>query len=172
MASSSTALDALELGSIFELSIRFWGNTTEIIQLLVVQLHARVLATDKRTNVYDKKITDTYTFGVNARGQLECPASEPKIFDSAANVQTNSFENFFTQFNDLTTDIEKYAKNYASQSQWSIPADTVCDYIFPRGQTFLFKQGGFSDYQDLTALITYTRSTPVFTLPVPPLSKQ
>ncbi|KAI1121516.1 hypothetical protein F5Y10DRAFT_288427 [Nemania abortiva] len=164
------ALGAMELRSSFDMTVQFTDTRIIITQQLVVWLYAKVAATSSSANVYDKTITDTFTFGINAHGKLEAKPSTPDIKDNSKNADTNPFENFFTQFNDLTRNIKDWTKALVSQSQRNIPVDTVRDYVFPGGQTFTFKDARFSDYQDLTASITYADPGKSFTVPAAPLN--
>lgn len=89
--------------------------------------------------------------------------------NDAKKANTSPFEDFFTNFNSLSDDIAKWTQNFASQSQKQIPLATVRYYVFPGDQTFTFKEAKFSDFQDLTTLITYADPNKPFAVPTAPL---
>lgn len=100
------ALGAMTIKTSFDLTIEFVGNKIIITQHLVVYLYVKQEATSKDGNVYDKTITDTYTIGIDAQGQLEAPQSTPVTDDKSGDINTDAFQNFFTRFNDITAAIK------------------------------------------------------------------
>ncbi|KAI1169327.1 hypothetical protein F5B18DRAFT_18705 [Nemania serpens] len=161
---------AMELRSSFHMTVQFTDTRIIITQRLVVYLDVRVELTSSRANIYDKTIIDTFNLEITGKGELLTTPSEPYTKDDSKSAGTNAFVDFFTHFNNLTDDIKTWTDEFASPSQKNIPVGVVRNYVFPGGQTFAFKEARFSDYQDLTATITYVDPNKPFTVPAAPIN--
>jgi hypothetical protein len=148
----------MQLSSTFDLSVSFSGNTITIVQHLVVYLWVRSLQTSAGGNVVDRTLTDTYTLAVDSNGQLTATEQSAPLVDNSQNPSTNDFLNFFTDLNDIISDVENWVRGFTSTSLEDMPLSVVQDYVFPGGKTFAYKSVGFSDYGDLASHITYTGS--------------
>lgn len=158
-------LGSLEIKPSFDLTVEFVDNKIIISQHLIIYVNVRIFFSSRDGNVFDKKITETYNIGINGDGQLEAPSSPPVIVDKSGDLKVGWFEEIWTQFNDLTSDIENYSRSFAGQQFQNIPLDTVTQYVFPGGHTFIFKNVSFSDNQDLTAFISYAEPKYQHTVP-------
>ena len=148
----------MQLSSTFDLSVSFSGNTITIVQHLVVYLWVRSLQTSAGGNVVDRTLTDTYTLAVDSNGQLTATEQSAPLVDNSQNPSTNDFLNFFTDLNDIISDVENWVRGFTSTSLEDMPLSVVQDYVFPGGKTFAYKSVGFSDFGDLASHITYTGS--------------
>ncbi len=118
----------------------------------------RSLQTSAGGNVVDRTLTDTYTLAVDSNGQLTATEQSAPLVDNSQNPSTNDFLNFFTDLNDIISDVENWVRGFTSTSLEDMPLSVVQDYVFPGGKTFAYKSVGFSDYGVLASHITYTGS--------------
>jgi hypothetical protein len=164
-AGDNDDLGVLELKTTYSLTVDFVGTTIVVTQHSVCYMYARSLQTDGSGNVVDSTIVDTYTLGIDTTGKLQVDGYTTKKTDNPTVPSVNWFLNFFTNFNDLSTEVSKTCQCVASDLQ-SVPISTIQDYVFPGGQTFIYKQVFFSDYQDLVAFINYVDPSAVQKAPV------
>jgi len=75
--------------------------------------------------------------------------------DDSKTPSTNDFLNFFTDLNSLIADVAEWSRGLAETNLTDIPVGIVQDFVFPGGKTFVFKDGIFSNNQDLVAHISY-----------------
>ena len=171
-AGTDGALGQLRLKSNFNLSVEFRGGKDDskivVTQHLVIYLYVKKLATAADGNVFDKKFVHEYYIGVDDLGRLKATATPVVVEDKAVNLEANGFENFFVKLNELAQTIKDDTTQFAEQTFHDIPLNTFTQYVFPGGQTFVFKNASFSDTQDLTADISYADPTkPLTTVPSP-----
>jgi len=159
-------MGSLKLKNDYTLTVAFTGKTIVITQHQVIYVHASVLATRDGGNVVDKTITDTYNLNVDESGRLVAKLS-PVVHDASVDPRANGFLNFFADVNSLLADVEEYAQ-YFKGTELDIPINVIQDFVFPGGKTFVFKNVGFSDYQDLVSFISYADVTGNNTVPTVP----
>ncbi|HZX83335.1 MAG TPA: hypothetical protein VFF19_07210, partial [Reyranella sp.] len=144
----------LTLKPIYSATVEFTGNTIVITQHLVVYLYVQYLATGAGGNAIDKTITDTYTLAVDDQGRLTASLSSA-VVDNSDPPSVNGFLNWFTGINDLIADVSQWLSSLVATNFTDMPLSVVQNFIFPGGNTFLFKDVSFSDNQDLASRITY-----------------
>lgn len=144
----------LTLQPSFTATIDFIGNTIVVTQHLVVYLYVGFMSSGAGGNVIDKTITDTYTLAVSDTGRLTATLTS-NVVDNSDPPSVNGFLNFFTGINDLIADVATWVSSLVSTNFTDIPLSVVQDFVFPGGNTFLFKDVMFSDNQDLSGRITY-----------------
>lgn len=155
----------LQLKDTYDMTVQFIDKTIVITQHQVVYADVSHLGADGSGNIVDKTIVDTYTLGVNEDGKLVA-ALDTQTTDNSYNPTVDGFLNWFTDINQLIADVETYVRSFTS-TQLDIPVSIVQDFVFPGGNTFVFKDAGFSPYQDLVSYISYADVTgqPVPTVP-------
>jgi len=155
----------LTLAPTYDMSVDFVGNTIVVTQHLVVYMYVSCMATSGSGNVIDKQIIDTFTLEIGSDGQLttswqpQPPAQV--IIDNSENPSVNPFLNFFVNITQLIADIDGWLQSLAAANLGDPPLSVVQNFVFPGGNTFTFKDVGFSDNQDLASRITYVDPTGV-----------
>ena len=146
------------LRNTYNITVDFSGTTIVVTQHLVCYMYVRVFQTGGSGNLVDKTITDTYDISINASGQLgTTQKSVPK--DSSYSPSVDGALNFFTNFNDISNSVRDKIREFTASRLQDMPISAVQNYVFPGGKTFLYKNVGFSDYQDLVAMISYKDSS-------------
>jgi hypothetical protein len=145
----------LDMSSSFNLSVSFQGNQIVITQHLIINIYVRVLATADSGNVVDKQITDTYSIGVDENGQITVTLASSQTTDNSQTPSANGFLNFWADVDSISDSVTQWAQGCFGTSLTDIPASFVQNFVFPGGQTFVFKDAAFSDNQDLVSHITY-----------------
>lgn len=145
----------MDLSSTFSMTVSVQGNEIVIVQHLVIGTYVRYLATDDSGNVVDKQITDTYTIGVDDKGQITAALKSSVPVDNSKRPGANDFLNFWADVNTLSDKVTEWAQNFAATNFTDVPVSFVQNFIFPGGSTFSFTDAGFSDNQDLVSHITY-----------------
>jgi hypothetical protein len=151
-------IGALRLTDTYSLTVDFVGNTVVVTQHQVVYMYVRTLQTSGDGNLVDKQIVDTYTIGVDDKGQLVASLNSVPT-DHSNSPTVNAALNFFTNFNDISNDVKNSVQAFAGSQLQDMPISTIQNYVFPGGKTFIFKSVGFSDYQDLVSYISYADPT-------------
>lgn len=144
----------MKLSSSFDMAISFSKNTIVIQQQLIIWTYIRSLQTSTSGRVVDRTITDTYTLTVDENGRLATVRTS-NLKDDSQSLGTNDFLNFFTNLNEWSDDVVKWGRGLKETTLKDIPVGIVQDFVFPGGKTFVFKDGHFSDNQDLVAHISY-----------------
>lgn len=152
----------MTLSTSMDCTVDFVGDTVVITQHLVVYLYLRYLATGAGGNVIDKKITDTYTLSVTPSGQLTAGAPASVIVDNSENPSANPFLNWFADIDSIIASVQSWLGAYYGTNITDFPLSPLTNFIFPGGDTFLFKNVAFSDNQDLVGQITYADPTSVY----------
>jgi|GEM_PF-1237205 len=125
--------------------IKIWGGVT----------HGNLVTYSNET---------AYEIGVDAFGSLSAKMApgSPKFTDLSQGIDPNGWSQFVTgwQVDDLISDIKKrwvFMKDFLDGHDKSI--ETMLNnsgvWVFPGGKTFAFKEAKFSNFQDLTTLVTY-----------------
>lgn len=156
------AFGALELKSVFNMTVQFRGTQIIVEQNLLVWLYAKTMYRSHSANVYDTTITDVFDIGIDGNGKLEARPAQPKVVDNTKKLETDPFRDFWDSRDDLMETLSRFTANFVSQSQLHLPLASPQDCIFPGGNTFKCSEVKFSDHQDLTALITYTDPAKVY----------
>ncbi|KAI1201732.1 hypothetical protein F5X97DRAFT_320129 [Nemania serpens] len=159
------ALAKFKLNTKFELTVEFKGTTIVVWQSSKVWMYLEATGINGEGHVVDKVITDTYNIGINAKGQLEAVKTSCPEDKGCTDIKVSGFENLLTNFNAVSADISSYARDVVATTFKEIPLSLVQNYVFPGGQTFIFKHVAFSDTQDLVSFISYAHPTRVFTVP-------
>jgi hypothetical protein len=121
--------------------------------------------TTQSGNIVDTTIVDTYNLSITDDGTLVSKLV-PVTTDNSVSFSASAFEDFFNQFNSLSEDCKVRATVIASSNLESLPIATAQKYVFPGGNTFVFKDVQFSNNQDLYSSINYADPTaPVNTVP-------
>ncbi|KAI1150038.1 hypothetical protein F4825DRAFT_30417 [Nemania diffusa] len=158
-------LARFNLDTKFELTVEFKCTTIIIKQISKIWMYLMATGISGEGHIVDKVITDTYNIGINAKGRLEAVKTSVPEDKGGKDVKVSGLEDLLTNFNDVSEGISRYAKSVVATSFKEIPLDPVQNYIFPGGQTFIFKHVAFSDTQDLVSFISYADPTRVFTVP-------
>lgn len=148
---------SLSLTNTYSLTVEFIDKT------IVITQHQVVYGSASNTfvcegNLIDKTIVDTYTLDINADGGLVANL-DSKPTDNSDKPSVAAIINWVSGLNDLITFIESTLTSVDAELQ-DLPVSTIQDFVFPGGQTFVFKNVGFSNYQDLVSYITYADPTP------------
>src|SRR5262249_1080960 len=125
-------------------------------QHLVIWTYVKYLATDDSGNVVDKKITDTYSIGVDDTGHIKATLADSTVEDNSKTPQANGFLNFWANVQSLSDSVTQWARSCVATNLTDVPLSFVENFVFPGGATFAFTDAGFSGSQDLVAHITYT----------------
>lgn len=149
------ALGKMELRCSFDLTVTVAANTMVVVQHLVMYTNVSVLATSDDGNVVDKQITDTYTIGVDDKGQLIAALKSSDLADNSQHPSANGFLNFFADVQTLSNAVEGWARTISGKNLTDVPVSLVGNFVFPGGSTFSFTDAAFSDNQDLVSHITY-----------------
>lgn len=144
-----------ELWSAFDCSLFFDKNTIKLAQHLLITLEVQIDATIVRTNIFDKKITDTYTLSINQSGQIVLSDPITNTEDKSEAPNRSEFVNMFTGVNDVVKDLKSQLSGFLNASIQEIPTTHLQNFVFPGAKTFAYKNVIFSDYQDLLSEITY-----------------
>jgi len=148
------------LSTSMDVSVDFSGNTIVVTRHLVVYLKITRTGIDLHGNVVDRTITDTYTLTVDQDGKLLSKhASVPVDISSIPTL--NGFDNFFIDLNSVINKIHDSVAGFSNTWFKELPVSFPQSFVFPGGNTFLFKDVQFSSYQDLTAGISYADPTSV-----------
>jgi len=135
--------------------VDFVGTTIVVKQHLLVYVYIENSSTGKGGNIIDRTITDTYSIGVGASGQLQAVLGTPVDTDNSQRPGVNGFLNFFTDINGLAAQTQEWYQGMAALSFEDVPVSVMQGFVFPGGKTFIFKDAMFSDNQDLISHITY-----------------
>ncbi|KAF2227844.1 hypothetical protein BDZ85DRAFT_8399 [Elsinoe ampelina] len=154
-AGAGGALGSITMRSSYSLSISFSGNTIVATQSLLVYVKITEAFIHDDGNIVDKSITDTYTIGIDANGRLTSSQPVTTNTDNSIAITEGSFANFFTNMNEIAGNIKNSVDNFVATSFADLPISTIQDFVFPGGQTFTFKEIGFSPNQDLVSEISY-----------------
>jgi len=147
----------MNLSTNFTLNVEFVGtNSIVITQHLIIYTSISLELSTGSGNIVDKMIVDTYTIAVDANGNLLAPLSSSQTTDNSKWSKANSFLNFFDDVNSIVAQAQEWANGVIGTSFMDIPISNIQGFIFPGGNTFTYKGVGFSPYQDLVSLITYT----------------
>lgn len=124
---------------------------------LTFYLYVRSLATSASGNVVNKTITDTYNLAVTSSGQLTANLTSNTV-NKSITPSTNSFLNFWTDLNKITSSVANWANNLVATDFTDLPLSVAQTFVFPGGSSFSFADVAFSENQDLVSHITYTES--------------
>ncbi len=141
-------------------SVEFSGNTIVVTQHFVVYLYVKVMATGAGSNAIDKTITDTYTLTVDDTGKLGATVSS-KAVDNSDPPSVGGFLNFWTGLNAISDSVAYWINSFTATNLTDLPLSVPQSFVFPAGETFSFATPQFSDFQDLTAGVTYADPTAV-----------
>lgn len=148
----------MTMSSSLAVDVSFQGNTIVVVQHLIINVYIRSLATSEQGNIIDITLTDTYTLAVDQNGGLTATVASTKA-DNSESPSVNGFLNFFTGANDLMNSVKTWASGFASTNFQDMPLSAMQSFVFPGGQTFVFKDVLFSQSQDLVSHITYADPT-------------
>jgi hypothetical protein len=146
-----------DLHTSYNCNVSFIGDTITIVQHLVIYVYVEFDYTSASGNVVDRTITDSYVLSVDSKGNLQSKFSSSSQ-DNSQNPDFGWFFNLISDFQDIITDVKAYSQNIASADFKDIPAQSIQQFIFPGGNTFIFKDVVFSDNQDLVSHITYVQT--------------
>ena len=152
------ALGEMKLEPSFDVQVSFQGNQIIVVQYLKVYCFIKFRASKSGGNVVDIKLTNTFTIAVNADGQLTSTMTSTREDHSELPGQ-NGFLNFFADLNKLVSTVKEWAARLADASFKDLPLSAIQAFVFPGGNTFVFKDVNFSDYQDLVAHVIYADPT-------------
>lgn len=144
----------MELNPMYDLEVRFSGNTIVVKQHLKIYCYVRFLQSRAGGNVVDITVTNTYTLSVDANGNLTAVRTDERV-DNSERPKENGFLNFFADVNSLSDDVKNWASAIADAAFNDLPLSVVRSFIFPGGNSFVFKDVLFSDNQDMVARVTY-----------------
>jgi hypothetical protein len=146
---------SMDLRSFFDMTVSVQGNGITIVQHLAIYAYVDYLGSGTGGNVVDITIIDNYTVGVNDQGQLTATLEASNKYDNSQIPGVNGFLNFWTNVNDLASDVAGWAQSIATTSLNDVPVSFAANFIFPGGSTFSFCDASFSANQDLVSHITY-----------------
>ena len=112
-------------------------------------------------NVLDRVVQTVYELTVTPDGKLQVVAKTedtdkalPQDWGGTGEYDTSGLRNMANSFiAQLNTAIDGYLQNYENDITSVLNGST--GWVYPGGNTFLFKDAGFSGGQDLIAHITY-----------------
>ena len=146
---------AIQILPSYSCNVTFSGNTITVVQNMVFRVYVRFDSSSETVNVVDTTLTDEYTIAVDQNGSLQTKKTKSSAADHSENPYASSFVNFFTNLNDLMSDIKKKIGAFAATNLKSIPFDHLQNFVFPGARVFTFKNAVFSANQDLLCAITY-----------------
>lgn len=106
-----------------------------------------------------------YTIGVDSHGNLSVTMDTP-VFKDQSNfnidgwakfVSAGTIEGMISKVKDFWTVMKTFLAGQENQILAMLNGSST--WVFPGGQTFVFKNAGFSDHQDLIADVTYAEPT-------------
>ncbi len=147
-------MGGMKLAPSYSANVSFENNTIIIVQNLTIYLWVSSLSTSAGGNVVDITITDTYTLGVNATGQISASLSS-STSNTSESPSRNGFLNFFTDINDIINSINSWIQNFTATSITDIPVSDFNSFVFPGSQTFTYSNVAFSNNQDMVSCIVY-----------------
>jgi hypothetical protein len=150
-------MGAMTLGTTYNATVTFTGNTIVVSQTLVVSVDIRVMQSSESWNAINNTIVDTYTLAVDQNGNLTANLVSVPTNNSDPTPSTNWFIELFTGLNDLVNDVANWASGFAATSFHSMPLNVAQQFVFPGGKTFAFKDVVFSDNQDIVSHISYVQ---------------
>jgi hypothetical protein len=156
VAGAGGALGKLSVGSNYNMEVDFKATEITVTQHLVISMNLVVLASGSGTkNVVDKTLVDHYSIGIDGNGQLQWKLTSDPPQDNSQTASIDGFSNFFTGYNQLSSEFTSFIQNMANTAIIDIPVAQFQNFIFPGGNSFAFKNAAFSDNQDLVCFITY-----------------
>jgi hypothetical protein len=165
----STDIGELKLEYTYSMTVEFINDTIVVTQSQLIYMYIKSLATSAHGNIINRTLTDTYPIGVTAEGQLVVLDPASHLDDQNPDpIDTDGFENLFTGLNGLSGKIKDDVKTWTNTSLHDVPLPVIQDFVFPGGNTFLFKAAQFSSHGDLLGLITYADTDPNIVLPPTP----
>jgi hypothetical protein len=148
------ALGRMVLESIYDCDVQFVGNTIVVTQNLKIYVYVRFLATPGEGYVVDKTVVNTFYLGVDSQGNLTSTVTST-VTDTGKVPDVNGFLAFWADVKPLAEAVKRWASALANVSLKDLPLSVVRSFIFPGGNTFVFKDVLFSNYQDLVSQVVY-----------------
>lgn len=141
----------------FSLKVSVAGNSVTIEQHALVYCKMVIVTFSRHEwNLVDLTITDTFTLATGHDGRLSVEHATATKDDSAT---IESFSWVFPDMKDKFTDTQTKARSKMQSRLVNFPLDLMDGIFFPGNKSFLFKEIGFSEHQDLVAHITYADPT-------------
>jgi hypothetical protein len=155
-ASDDDSAGSIKLEYKYTLNVDFVGTNIVITQNVWVWYKAEAMSSSNQDVVVDDLQTDTYPIAVS-NGELIVGESKKQHLEHRAHPQDrNGFIGAFTGLNRITDDIKDQLQELTSIQLETIPVSAMQGFVFPGGNTFVFKNAAFSEHQDLLAFIKYT----------------
>ena len=138
-------------------------NCIDIVTTVTVAANVNLDGGTTSGNFYKSKVKQQYEIGVDALGSLFVFVKEENSTDESDNIHASFWSELMSAgtINTVIENMQNYwgdiEKNLLKQYQTEILNFLSGSHvwIFPGGQTFLFKDVYFSDRQDLVAHLTY-----------------
>jgi hypothetical protein len=120
-------------------------------------------AANMKANIVDYSSVVDYTLGIDAYGQLVASEGTPNNTNNGRDIDVSTWDRLIG-LGDVASMIRSMRD---SMNSWIASSTTGYEniignmlnnsssFVYPGGQTFIFKQVSFSDYQDLITHVTY-----------------
>ncbi|RBQ11722.1 hypothetical protein [Pedobacter miscanthi] len=140
------------------------SNIIRSVTTATVYIHINIEGGVTEGNVVKYKTETCYEIGVDAYGSLNAKMApgSPAFTDLSDKINPNGWSKFVTlgEINGVIDQIQTY---WSVLKEFMIGHDRAIEtmlnnsgvWVFPGGKTFVFKDVVFSNFQDLTAQITY-----------------
>lgn len=142
----------LEVTSSLDLYIYFEGTSLRIVQHLVLDISATWDYTTEGAKAYDKTLTSTYPISVDQFGALRMGSPVNSLKDDSQKADGGFWEKTFVNIESV---VNSYKADFNSLPISELGVNHVSNFVFPGGKVFTFKDGQFSQHQDLISSITY-----------------
>ena len=131
------------------------GNTFTIKQNLKINVYYQWSTIQASANIFDKTLVDTYIILVDDHGNLSTTKQgEPFLIDQSEDGDRSGLFNVYMGFNDLIASAKSHSENFINAQIGQIPFNQIKNFVFPGAKVFTYKTAAFSDWQDLSCLIT------------------
>ncbi|MDX2471572.1 MAG: hypothetical protein QNL04_13455, partial [SAR324 cluster bacterium] len=111
------------------------------------------------------QVTTIYAVSVDSSGKLTVTSSTPD-FKDLSNFDTSTWSQIYSlgSIDDMISSIQGYwgmMRTFLEGETNSILAmlNGSCTWVFPGGETFVFKNAQFSNFQDFVSNVTYAEPT-------------
>ncbi len=144
--------------------IYFTGNIIRMVSVASMYIHLNIDAGVVEGDIVKYKVETDYELGVDSYGNLTVfmPEGSPKFTDQSEKIDPNWWAKFISlgTIDSFIDDVKGYLEVMKSfltghQNQILHMLTGSKAWVFPGGKTFVFKNVEFSDFQDLTANVTY-----------------
>ncbi|MEM9232347.1 MAG: hypothetical protein AAGB10_22390 [Pseudomonadota bacterium] len=145
--------------------VYFEGKTIRVVTTAGAWMHFNAEGGVSEGDIVKYRVTTRFNLGVDANGQLAVSMADP-AFEDLSNFDTSFWAKVISlgQINQFIANIKGFLDvmhRFLSDRPNRVKAmlNGSRSWVFPGGQTFLFKDPQFSSKQDLVAHVTYAAPT-------------